>query len=76
MEKVSRDDHVVRTDKWDKPYPSHSFSCEAVHGLPDQGAVGLTQPFPHLTDSLVRLLGRTDHPINPGSEVGRSANRC
>jgi len=63
----------VRIDKWE-PYPSHSFGSEAVHGLPGQGAVGLTQPFPHLIDSFVRLLlGRTVHPINQNIEVGRPA---
>ena len=39
-------------------YPSHLFGGEAVHGLLGQDAVGLAQPFPHLTDSLMRTLLR------------------
>jgi hypothetical protein len=54
-------------------YLSHLFGGEAVHGLLGQDAVGLTEPFPHLIDSLMRLLlHRTVYPINPGFEVARA----
>ena len=54
----------------DTPYPSHLFGGEAVHRLLSQDAVGLAQPLPVYTNTIVRLLlGRTVDPINPGLKV-------
>jgi hypothetical protein len=65
---------LSQTKKWDKPYPSDLLRDEVVHGLPGQDAVGLTEPFPILTDSFMRLLlGRTVYPVNPGFEVAGPA---
>jgi hypothetical protein len=46
------------------------FGGEGVHWLLGQDAVDLAQPFPVLTNTMVRfLLGYTVDPINPGFKV-------
>ena len=47
---------------------------EAVHRLPSQDSVGLTDLSPQIIDSFMRLLlSRTVYPINPVFEVARAA---
>ena len=61
---------LLRTKKWDKPYPSDLLLGEGVHGLSGQDAVGLTELSLILTDSFIRLLlGRTVYLVNPGFEL-------
>jgi len=43
---------------------------EGVRRLLNQDAVALAQPFPYLTDGLVRLLGCAENLVDPGFEVG------
>jgi len=65
---------LLQTRKWDKPYPSYLLLSEAIHGLPSQDAVGLTEPSPQLANSFMRLLlGRTVYPINLGLELAGPA---
>jgi hypothetical protein len=53
---------------------SAEIGGKGVHQLPGQDTVGLAQPFPLLTDGLVRLfLSCAEDPVDPGFEVGRSA---
>ena len=66
--------HQSRVNKMDRPHPSHLLGRERVHQLLTQDAVALTQPFPYLTDSPVRLLlSYAENPVDEGFEVGRSA---
>jgi hypothetical protein len=66
LEKMYR---LSQTKEWDRPYPSHLLLGEAVHGLPGQDGVGLTEPSPQLADNFMQLLlGRTVYPINPVSK--------
>jgi len=60
--------HQSRVNKRDKPHPSHLLGGEGVQLL-SQDAVALAQPFPYLTDGLMRLLGCAENPVEPGFEV-------
>lgn len=56
--------------EWDTLYPLHLFGGEAVHRLLSQDAVGLAQPLPIYTNTIVRfLLDHTVDPINLGLKV-------
>ena len=69
-----RASHMLPVNKWDKPYLSHLFCGEAVHGLLRQDIVALAQPFPQLADGSMRLLlCCTENPVNPCFEIGRPA---